>query len=73
MLTYGQKICGVDFNPSSDENIAQVKQAFADIIDRMFELDLPDPRTRAVAVTQIEQAQMWTVKALTRKDFAVPP
>lgn len=36
-LTFGQKLVGVNFNPSSNPDVDQVNQAFADLADKMHE------------------------------------
>jgi hypothetical protein len=37
-LTYGQKACGVSFNPSGDPVVADIKERFAAIIDQLNDL-----------------------------------
>jgi hypothetical protein len=70
--TYGQKAVGLSFNPSGDDAVAQCKQGFATLIDRMHELRLigtPEvARMASIAITEAQTAQMWAVKALTWKD-----
>lgn len=70
--TYGQKAVGLSFNPSGDDAVAQCKQEFAAVIDRMNELRLrsgPEvARMASIAITEAQTAQMWAVKALTWKD-----
>ncbi len=71
-LTYGQRAVGLTFNPSGDDAVANCKQEFATIIDRMNDLrtNSADPevkRMASVAITEAQTAQMWAVKAITWK------
>lgn len=70
-LTYGQKAVGLLFNPSGDDAVGQCKQGFADLIDQMDALR-NDPETTgeakrlaAIAITEMQGAQMFAVKAIT--------
>jgi hypothetical protein len=72
-LTYGQKAVGLTFNPSGDDAVAQCKQGFATEIDRMNDLRSKSEsgeqkRLCSVAITELQTAQMWAVKALTWRD-----
>jgi hypothetical protein len=68
-LTYGQKAVGLTFNPSGDDEVAKCKQSFADEIDRMNDLRSRSTgekaRLASVAITELQGAQMWVVKAIT--------
>ena len=70
-LTFGQKACGVSFNPGGREDVDQVKRAFADLVDLLNEhrrLDVVSPeqnRMLSIAITEVQTAQMWAVKAIT--------
>lgn len=71
--TFGQKAVGLSFNPSGDDAVAQCKQGFASEIDRMSELRSTTEsaevrRLASVAITELQTAQMWAVKALTWRD-----
>ena len=71
--TFGQKAVGLSFNPSGDDAVAQCKQRFADAIDQMNDLRTSSSspevkRMASVAITELQTAQMWAVKALTWKD-----
>jgi hypothetical protein len=69
-ITFGEKACGVSFNPGGQANVAAIKTTFAAIIDA-----LNDARTEtnnkevarmySVAITDAQTAQMWAVKAAT--------
>lgn len=72
--TFGQKAVGTSFNPSGDDAVAQCKASFAAEIDRM-NLFRNDPTTvpeakrlASIAITELQTAQMWAVKALTWTD-----
>lgn len=72
-LTFGQKAVGLSFNPSGDEGVTRCKQGFADLIDQMNDLRNNSDsagmnRHVSIAITQMENAQMRAVKALTWKD-----
>lgn len=70
-LTYGEKAVGLTFNPSGNEQVQQIKEAYAKLINL-----LNDARTEAwpgekwrllsVAITEAQTAQMWAVKWVTR-------
>jgi hypothetical protein len=73
VTTYGQKAVGLSFNPSGDDAVASCKQGFANEIDRMHSLrntteSNEQKRLASVAITEMQGAQMWAVKALTWKD-----
>lgn len=71
--SFGQKSCGVTFNPGGNPDVDSIKRQFAAIVD-----DLNDRRTKAnnemnldamrmysIAITEAQTAQMWAVKAVT--------
>lgn len=71
--SFGQKAVGLSFNPSGDDAVTQCKQGFANEIDRMNDLrnstnSSEVRRLASVAITELQTAQMWAVKALTWKD-----
>lgn len=79
-LTLGQKRIRTGFNPSGDDLVGKTKQTFADLIDVLETLkkfynnrseeekskfDLGEQmRLIATAQTKVEEAAMWTVKAM---------
>jgi hypothetical protein len=75
--TLGQKRVRIDFNPSADDAVGQIKKGAADLIDQVFNLPTPDGmhpqdvsefmRYKALAMTDIETAAMYAVKAATLK------
>lgn len=70
-LTIGQKLAGVQFNPTGDETIASLKQSFADVLDKVIATAAgADPLQTKMydkVVDDIMTAQMWAVKAFTWK------
>jgi len=73
-LTFGQKAVGITFNPSNNGEVDRCKQQFANSIDQMHALRSSETSTAeqkrlaSVAITELQGAQMWAVKALTWKD-----
>jgi hypothetical protein len=70
-LTLGEKRCHIDFNPSSDDKIGTFKRMMADAIDYMNnELSATnDPEAKrvfALAMTELETAQMYGVKGIAK-------
>ncbi len=73
-LTFGEKACGLTFNPSGDPDVAKLKQAAADFIDLCNNLregtrSPEKKRMFSVAITEAQSAQMWSVKAATWLDL----
>ena len=71
--TYGQKAVGINNNPSNYDAIYICKKRYADLIDEMNNLRInsnsqEQKRLCSVAITELQTAQMWSVKALTWKD-----
>ena len=71
--TYGEKAVWIDFNPSCLTDIDVMKKKFADVIDKMDYIrsestSAEQKRLCSVAITQIQTAQMWAVKARTWED-----
>lgn len=71
-LTYGERAVGLMFNPSNDDAVGNCKKGFAMEIDRMNDLrsnsENPEQkRLASVAITELQGAQMWAVKAITWK------
>ena len=69
-LSFGQKACGVSFNPGGNPHVDTIKQKFADIVDyiNMARESSNDPevkRMASLAITEAQTAQMWAVKAVT--------
>ena len=68
-LTYGEKLVGLNFNPSGDARVTVLKQAFSRIIDMCNDsLEGADDTEQALWLEAIRKslaAQMWCVKAAT--------
>jgi len=70
--TNGEKLAGVSFNPSQNPDVAEVKEMFAKVIDKLFDkgqnFDDSDRLGTPIynnAIAACMDAQMWAVKALT--------
>ena len=73
VLTFGQKAVGIRFNPSGNDEVDFAKQECANLIDHMNTLRSTTEsgevkRLCSVAITELQTAQMWVVKALTWTD-----
>jgi hypothetical protein len=70
-LTFGEDAMGVNFNPSNDPTVTKLKALYAEIADILNadRGDNRDERARlaSVAITEAQGAQMWAVKAVTKK------
>lgn len=69
-MTFGEKACGVSFNPGGLEHVAQIKSDFAEIVDllnntREASTNSEVKRMLSIAITEAQTAQMWAVKAVT--------
>lgn len=72
-LTFGEKAVGLTFNPGQNPAVHQCKVKFAEAIDQLNDFRESQGRSEAarlasVAITELQGAQMWAVKALTWKD-----
>ena len=74
-LTFGEKLVGLNFNPSADDKVAQAKALFAkaaDLLEEEYRLKnlgaypLSDALYKH-AIGEVLNAQMNTVKVLTLK------
>jgi hypothetical protein len=73
MSTFGEKAVGLDFNPSGDKTVTQLKQLYAQIIDicdaaRTTGTKGEKARLWSIAITEAQGAQMWSVKAATWRE-----
>lgn len=69
-ITFGQKACGVSFNPGGNPKVDDIKRLFANIVDDLdfHRQDTSNPeikRMLSIAITEVQTAQMWAVKAVT--------
>lgn len=70
ILSFWEKAVGLSFNPGWDPKVYAIKVHFARLIDAMDELRSSETswevkRMCSVAITELQTAQMWAVKALT--------
>lgn len=74
-MTKGEYRVGINFNPSADDHVGQIKRMAADLIDYIESIpgaevrDLRGTevgRLKALAQTAIEDGAMWAVKAATK-------
>ena len=76
-LTFGQKLVGLTFNPSGDQNVQRAKELCAELADLLRESQLSSHQHGTAtsmrelltnnAYTEILNAQMNVVKVLTLK------
>lgn len=69
-LTFGEKAVGITFNPSSNPMVDAIKGKSAELIDVLHTLREATPnseikRQLSIAITEVQTAQMWAVKAVT--------
>jgi len=70
-LTFGEKLVGINFNPSADDKVAKAKRLCADLADLLNEHNESREKSQdsqrlfSHAVGAILDAQMNTVKVLT--------
>lgn len=69
-MTFGEKACGVSFNPGGLEHVARLKSDFAQLVDslnntREASSNPEVKRMLSVAITELQTSQMWAVKAVT--------
>jgi len=72
-MTFGERACGVAFNPGGDQMVHAIKTQYANIVDLLDELRCMTEsrevqRMLSVAITEVQTSQMWAVKAITWKD-----
>lgn len=69
-LTFGEKAVGLNFNPGQNPVVQSIKVGFAEQIDSLNNLRESSSegevkRMYSVAITDLQTAQMWAVKAAT--------
>jgi hypothetical protein len=69
-MTFGEKACGVSFNPGAREDVDTIKRNFAELVDllngyRIYSTSPETKRMLSIAITEAQTAQMWAVKAVT--------
>jgi hypothetical protein len=68
--TEGQYRVGTEFNPSGSTSVDIIKTEIAKLIDLLLpiaEARGPGGREAAIAMTELEGAAMWAVKAVTKQ------
>ena len=76
-MTKGEYRVGINFNPSNDDLVGQIKRQAADLIDLIDSIEEPQGskltewtgeiiRLKAQAMRELEGAAMWAVKAATK-------
>lgn len=72
-MTIGEYRVGITFNPSSNSHVNEIKRRAADLIDYLNDWNAGDnpeaARLVALAMTHIEDAAMWGVKAVTKEPY----
>ena len=68
--SYGYKAVGGNFNPSDLVAVAVIKRGVAELINDIDQTrkDAEDPEVKrmcSLAITHLQEGQMWAVKALT--------
>jgi hypothetical protein len=68
--SYGGRAVGLSFNPSNLLAVQVTKTSFAELINEMDQSrsesqDSEVKRMFSIAITELQTAQMWAVKALT--------
>lgn len=63
--TLGEQRVRLDFNPSQEGVVVDIKRHTASLIDLCEKLKAKDPRLASLAQTAYEEAAMWAVKAAT--------
>ena len=69
-MTFGEKAVGLTFNPGNSLEVHSLKVNFANIIDDLNDMrtETENPETKrmlSIAITDLQTAQMWAVKAVT--------
>jgi hypothetical protein len=81
-MTRGEYRVGINFNPSGDHLVTNIKAAAARLIDMIDGIPVLGAETeaqlvrsaevarlKALAMTEIESAAMWAVKAATKGEY----
>lgn len=72
-LTFGEKLVGLNFNPSNDDSISKAKRLCADLADLLYEQKMQQETSQLHetlfkhTIGEILNAQMNVVKVLTLK------
>lgn len=73
VLSYGEKAVGITSNTGNSDEVHKAKSLCAELINQMNDLIADSTsgeqkRLSSVAITELQAAQMWCVKAITWKD-----
>ena len=81
-MTKGEYRVGINFNPSADDTVGRIKSMAAALIDFIDGIPVLGAETeaqlvrsaevarlKALAMTEIESAAMWAVKAATKGEY----
>lgn len=70
-MTEGEYRVGISFNPSNNPAVDSIKVKAAALIDELNVISMdrnhPGARCASIAMTEIESAAMWGVKAVTKQ------
>lgn len=70
-MSEGEYRVGKTFNPSANPHVDHIKARAAELIDFLASIannrEHPGARCASVAMTEIESAAMWAVKAVTKQ------
>lgn len=64
-MTRGETTVRVNFNPSKDSKVDQIKAKYAELIDMIDADKFMEPRLASLAITSLEESCMWAVKCVT--------
>jgi hypothetical protein len=73
VLSFGEKLVGIEFNPSNDSDVAKVKELFAEaanILKDSYTTEMGSPVKSLLfdhAIGELVSAQMAVVKVITFK------
>lgn len=67
-MTHGEYLVGISFNPGGNPMVNVIKEKAAALIDIIDTIQGPpeSARLKALAITHLEDAAMWAVKAATK-------
>ena len=57
----------LDVNEEKNKKIQEIRENFSNIYD-FIERTCKNSRETSLALTKLEEAQMWTIKGITRED-----
>jgi len=69
VISIGEYRVGISFNPGGHSDVDKIKRAAADLIDMIDRIQAHGDevvRLKHLAMTHVEDAAMWAVKAVTK-------